>query len=88
MFSSKQCTKFVLVQVRIFNVDVVNSSKNSTIDDALRSKEWRCWPSNAPVLSKDLTPVIKTLTRDHQSKTNDFNLPAMILEMKSTEFPV
>ena len=88
MFSSKQCAKFVLVQVRIFNVDVVNGNKNSAIDDVLGSKEWRCWPSNAPILSKDLTPVIKTLTRDHQSKTNVFNLPAMIPEMKSTEFLV
>jgi len=66
----------------------VNGSKDSTINNTLGSDEWGCWPSNTAMLSKDLTPAVETSPRDQQSKTNIFNLPAMIPEVESTEFPV
>jgi hypothetical protein len=83
MLSSKQCAEFVQVQVRIFSIDRVNGSKDSVVDDSLCSNDWRCWLSNAAVLCKDLMPTVETSTRDQQGKTNIFNLPAMIPEVKS-----
>jgi hypothetical protein len=88
MLSGKQCAEFVQVQVRIFRIDSVNGSKYSAVDNSLCSDNWRCWPSNTAMLSKDLTPTVETLMQDQQGKTNIFNLPAVIPEVKSTEFPV
>ena len=88
MLSGKQSAEFVQVQVRIFSIDSVNGSKDSTVDNSLCSDDWRCRPSNAAMLGKDLTPTVETSTRDQQGKTNIFNLPAVIPEVKSTEFPV
>jgi hypothetical protein len=88
MLSSKQCAEFVQVQVRIFSIDSVNGSEDSTVDNSLCSDDWRCWPSNAAMLSKDLMPMVETSMWDQQGETNIFNLPAIIPEVKSTEFPV